>query len=41
MSVKWNQICVNRFVTTLLEATSADVKTGTSLWQELTSVQVM
>ena len=41
MSVKWIQLCVSKSATTLLEAMSANVKTGTSLWQELTSVQVL
>ena len=40
MSVKWTQLCVSKSATTLLEATSANVKMDIGLWQELTSVQV-
>ena len=41
MSVKWTPLCVSKSATTQLEAMSANVKMGTSLWQELTSVQVI
>ena len=41
MSVQLTQLCVNKSATTLLEAMSADVKMDISLWQEVTSVQVI